>query len=80
MRVCTQSQVNVFRNSVDRSCTKDNESRYLFIVVLHFPPEMGPSSKPCYHAVFVKNWDFMYIDSLGVTTGMCKMTNKGERD
>ena len=69
MRVCTQSQVNVFRNSVDR-VTIGNTSRFMFIVVLHFPPEMGPSSKPCYHAIFVKNWDFIYIDSLGVTTGM----------
>jgi hypothetical protein len=69
MNVCSQSQVNVFRNSVDKYFTKQNSHKFLAVVVLHFPPEMGLSLRPCYHAVFVKNWDFMYVDSLGVTTG-----------
>jgi hypothetical protein len=70
MRVCTQSQVNVFKNCVDK-CHKDQEiARYFFVIVAHFPPEMGLAARPCYHAVFVKNWDFIYVDALGVTTGV----------
>jgi hypothetical protein len=67
MSVCTQSQVNVFRNNVDSLLS--DLSRKMAFVVLHFPPEMGFSSRPCYHAVFLNDWDFIYIDSLGVTTG-----------
>lgn len=70
MSVCSQSQVNVFRNNVDKYITDQNSTRFLVVVILHFPPEMGLSSRPCYHAIFVKNWDFIYIDSLGVVTGM----------
>lgn len=67
MSVCTQSQVNVCRNNIDSLLP--NFSRKLALVVLHFPPEMGFSSRPCYHAIFLNDWDFIYIDSLGVTTG-----------
>jgi hypothetical protein len=67
MSVCTQSQVNVCRNNIDSLLP--NFSRKMSLIVLHFPPEMGFSSRPCYHAIFLNNWDFIYIDSLGVTTG-----------
>eukprot|EP00026_Physarum_polycephalum_P000017 Phypoly_transcript_00017.p1 GENE.Phypoly_transcript_00017~~Phypoly_transcript_00017.p1 ORF type:complete len:3587 (+),score=621.73 Phypoly_transcript_00017:1211-10762(+) len=67
MSVCTQSQVNVCRNNIDSLLP--NSSRQMALVILHFPPEMGFSSRPCYHAIFLNNWDFIYIDSLGVTTG-----------
>lgn len=67
MSVCTQSQVNVMRNSIDRYIS--DSSRHMAIVVLHFPPEMGISQRSCYHAIFLNNWDFIYVDSLGVTTG-----------
>lgn len=70
MSVCTQSQVNVFRNSVDEMLWEN--SNKMAIVILHFPPEMGISSRPCYHAVFLNQWDFMYVDTLGVTTGQAK--------
>jgi hypothetical protein len=38
--------------------------------VLHFPPELELGSRPCYNAIFTNHWDFMYVDSLGVTIGM----------
>ena len=67
MSMCTQSQVNVFRNNVDSILP--SSSRKMVLVVLHFSPEMGLSSRPCYHAIFLNDWDFIYVDSLGVTTG-----------
>lgn len=70
MSMCTQSQVNVFRNSVDKLL--GDTTNKMAIVILHFPPEMGVSSRPCYHAVFLNHWDFMYVDTLGVTTGQAK--------
>lgn len=70
MSICTQSQVNIFRESVNAHVP--NSSRFLIVVVLHFPPEMNLSSRPCYHAIFLNGWDFIYVDSLGVTTGTTK--------
>ena len=67
MSVCTVSQVNYFRNAVDYS-SMHNTSK-LVILILHYPPEMNILSKSCYHAIFLNRWDYIYIDSLGITTG-----------
>eukprot|EP01114_Cavostelium_apophysatum_P014001 TRINITY_DN3512_c0_g1_i9.p1 TRINITY_DN3512_c0_g1~~TRINITY_DN3512_c0_g1_i9.p1 ORF type:complete len:5234 (+),score=1501.00 TRINITY_DN3512_c0_g1_i9:231-15932(+) len=65
MSICTQNQVNFVRTCIDR-----HVPRKLVVLILHFPPEMGMLSKPCYHAVYLNRWDFLYVDSLGITTGV----------
>lgn len=39
------------------------------MLVLHYPPEMNLTDQPNYNAIYVDEWNFAYIDSLGVTTG-----------
>jgi hypothetical protein len=73
MSVCTVSQVNYFRNAVDYSSMHDTTK--LVILILHYPPELNILSKSCYHAIFLNRWDYIYIDSLGVTTG----TDEGKK-
>jgi hypothetical protein len=67
MNVCTVSQVNVCRHFI--STYLSAKSHALVTLVLHYPPEMNLSDQPNYHAVYVDEWNFVYIDSLGVTTG-----------
>jgi hypothetical protein len=67
MSVCTQNEVNFFRKTIDKYLTRQTATRYICVVVLHFPPELELGSRPCYNAVFTNHWDYMYVDSLGVT-------------
>eukprot|EP00026_Physarum_polycephalum_P000006 Phypoly_transcript_00006.p1 GENE.Phypoly_transcript_00006~~Phypoly_transcript_00006.p1 ORF type:complete len:4090 (+),score=503.30 Phypoly_transcript_00006:465-12734(+) len=67
MNVCTVSQVNVCRHFI--STYLPAKSNTLATLVLHYPPEMNLSDQPNYHAIYVDDWNFVYIDSLGLTTG-----------
>lgn len=69
MNVCTHTQVNTFKKTIDKYITRQTATRYFCVLILHFPPEMELSARPCYNTMFVNHWDFMYIDSLGVTIG-----------
>ena len=67
MNACTVSQVNVCRHFISTYSSANPE---LFVaLVLHFPPEMNLSDQANYHAIYVDDWNFVYIDSIGVTTG-----------
>ena len=67
MNVCTVSQVNVCRHFI--STYLSSESGVFVALVLHYPPEMNLSDQLKYNAIYVDNWNFVYIDSIGVTTG-----------
>lgn len=67
MNVCTVSQVNVCRHFISTYLSGNVEA--FVTLVLHYPPEMNLSDQPNYHAIYVDNWNFVYIDSIGVTTG-----------
>ena len=67
MNVCTISQVNVCRHFISTYLSTECEA--FVTLVLHYPPEMNLSDQPNYHAIYVDLWNFVYIDSIGVTTG-----------
>jgi hypothetical protein len=66
MNVCTVSHVNVCRHLISKYLSRTN----IFVtLILHYPPEMNLSDQPNYHAIYVDEWSFVYIDSIGITTG-----------
>ncbi|KAH3767878.1 AAA+ ATPase [Pelomyxa schiedti] len=81
LAVVTPNQVNFLRNEINEQWkeyepqvvvegvrpSKPQKQR-IAIVVLHFPPEIGLRKECCYQAIFLKAWDFTYIDSLGVSS------------
>jgi hypothetical protein len=58
--------VNVFRHYVSQYLLGP---KFFVMIVLHYPPEMNLSDYPNYHAIYIDDWDFVYIDSIGVSTG-----------
>jgi len=64
MRECSANQVNVLRTAIDEYVS----AKQLAVVILHFPPELSVASESCYHAIYLKEWDFTYIDSFGIET------------
>jgi hypothetical protein len=67
MNVCTVSQVNVCRHFISTYLSSKSEA--VVALILHYPPEMNLSDQPNYHAIYVDEWNFVYIDAVGVTTG-----------
>ena len=63
MQKCTSDQTSLVRTLIDSS----KEPRRLVAIVLYYPPEMQvqDSSQVC-QAVFFNNWNYFYVDSLGV--------------
>ena len=68
MSDCTVSKVNYIRNRIDSAQQQDASK--LILLILHYPSELNILNKSCYHAIFLNKWDYIYIDSLGVTTGI----------
>jgi hypothetical protein len=66
MNVCTAAQVNVFRHYVSQYLSGPT---FFVMIVLHYPPEMNLSDYPNYHAIYIDEWNFVYIDSIGVSIG-----------
>lgn len=67
MNVCTVSQVNVCRHFISKYIS--GGANVFVTLILHYPPEMNLSDQPNYHAIYIDEWSFVYIDSIGVTTG-----------
>lgn len=65
MRECSANQVNVLRTAIDEYVS---DPRQLIVVILHFPPELSVAAESCYHAIYLNQWDFTYIDSFGIET------------
>jgi len=74
VRQCKSSQINFLRNKIDlaleRECRQRGVSRStrLVVLILHIPPEMAFRSSAPYHAIYLNEWDFVYVDSLGVSS------------
>jgi len=69
MESTTTVQLNFFRHCVDSLVTQRN---VFIVLVLHYPPELllfagngelSNNGETGYRAIFLNNWDFMYIDS-----------------
>lgn len=64
MESITNVQLNFFRHCVDSMVTQTNA---IVVLVLHYPPELllfaSHEGETGYRAIFLNNWDFMYIDS-----------------
>jgi len=74
LRQCKSSQINFLRNKLDLALQRECEQRgisrsdRLIVLIVHIPPEMALRANAPYHAVFLNEWDFVYVDSLGVST------------
>ena len=62
MEECTSFQVNNLRQNIDIYIKEDQ----LVFTILHFPPLSMLTSKSGYHAIFINDWEFCYIDGIGV--------------
>jgi len=61
LRILTDAHAN-------RHVIVNNENNpKLVVLIIHFPLEMAYQSRPSYQAIFLNQWDFVYIDSLGVS-------------
>ena len=64
MEECTSFQVNNLRQNIDIYIKEDQ----LVFTILHFPPLSMLTSKSGYHAIFINDWEFCYIDGIGVSS------------
>lgn len=67
MALCTSSQVNLFRHLISKFSSRVPD--FFVMLVLHYPPEMNIAYQSKYNVIYGDDWNFSYVDSLGVTTG-----------
>eukprot|EP00727_Mastigamoeba_balamuthi_P014126 m51a1_g9336 hypothetical protein (4370) ;mRNA; r:36058-55372 len=67
MSSCTACQINFLRTKIDEFVPASLGK--ITIVLLHFAPERVVLRSSVYHSVFLNNWSFLYVDSIGVSEG-----------
>lgn len=70
MQETSKDVVNHLRIMIEETEAKldaktKSESRKLFVLLLHFPS--SKLSTPCYTSLFLRGWDYMYLDVIGVS-------------
>jgi hypothetical protein len=58
----TTTMINYLRHQIDSYSERTNR---LVVLIMHFPPELNFISKPIHQVIYLNDWDYMYIDSLG---------------
>ncbi len=76
MSVCTPAMINLAMDVIHSTLRKDQST----VFILHFPPEMNLTQSPCYNAIFLNGWEFIYIDSLGLLSDLESSTTIGVDD
>ncbi|KAH3767876.1 AAA+ ATPase [Pelomyxa schiedti] len=80
LAIISPQQINFLRNEIDEAWnsakrdTDTNTGIQLAVVLVHFPPEAGIRRESPYDAVFLNNWDFIYIDTLGIAVSPLSRT------
>ncbi len=59
----TTTMINYLRHQIDSYSTAHSDR--LVVLIMHFPPELNFISKPIHQVIYLNDWDYMYIDSLG---------------
>ena len=72
------SKINATRNYIDQYLPKNQ----IACIMLHFPPEMSllQNSRYHYHTIYLNNWNYIYVDSLGITINEEEEENKFAMD
>jgi hypothetical protein len=66
MQETSKDVVNHLRIMIEEMETKTkSDSRKLFVLLLHFPS--SKLSSPCYSSLFLRGWDYTYLDVIGVS-------------
>lgn len=67
MQETSKDVVNHLRIMIEETETKaKSATRKLFVILLHFPS--SKLSSPCYSTLFLRGWDYTYLDVIGVST------------
>ncbi len=73
MSVCSAAMINMAMDAIDSNIRGDQST----VVILHLPPEMNLVQSPCYNAIFLNGWEYIYIDSLGLLSDLESSTTIG---
>lgn len=66
MQETSKDVVNHLRIMIEETETKiKSDTRKLFVLLLHFPS--SKLSSPCYTSLFLRGWDYTYLDVIGVS-------------
>ena len=66
MQETSKDVVNHLRIMIEELETKaKSEDRKLYVILLHFPS--SKLSSPCYSSLFLRGWDYTYLDAIGVS-------------
>ncbi|KAH3761459.1 AAA+ ATPase [Pelomyxa schiedti] len=77
----TANQINYLRNEINNHWAAGDTGLFrAAVIVLHLSPEISLRTESCYHAIFLKGWDFHYIDSLGLSSSTAKQNSHVEVD
>ncbi|KAH3765624.1 AAA+ ATPase [Pelomyxa schiedti] len=76
LSVATPNQINFLRNEInerwkvmEEQQQREQHLHRVAVLLLHFSPEIGLRAGSAYQAIFLKGWDFLYVDALGVVAG-----------
>ena len=67
MQLCRVPQVAHIKRIIDNISTQTN-NKTLWILLLHFSPITLLTNHACYPVSYIQNWEYVYVDSLGLYT------------